>query len=69
MVDFVTSLDFMNQIYIVLVSCGYVVGSCYSLLYALTTPALSDQFGFSVKHASYFLMGISVIFFATTFIQ
>ena len=62
---------FLNstKVYICLGICGYVIGSCFSVLYSLINPLLSDQFGFSVSNISHFFVAISLINLSTTFFQ
>ena len=62
---------FLNptKVYICLGSCGYVIGSCFSVLYTLINPLLSDKFGFSVSNISHFFVAISLVNLSATFIQ
>ena len=52
-----------------LIGCGYMAGHLYSFLFTLVTPILSDQFGFSVEYTSHFLIGFSVAFCLSSFVQ
>ena len=46
-----------------------MIGHLYSLLFSLVTPVLSDQFGFNIEYTSHFLVGVSVAFCLSSFLQ
>ena len=63
------SLNFeMSQIHGYLILCGFVGGHLYSIIGTIISPVLSDQFGFSVKYASYYWIGVGVALFTSGFV-
>jgi MFS family permease len=55
--------------YVFLIGCGYISGQFYALIFTLVTLILNDQFGFTVEYTSHFLIGVSVAFCLSSFIQ
>jgi MFS family permease len=55
--------------YLFLVGCAYLIGMVYTVHSSLTTPVLSDQFGFSVKYTSYFFLALSAAYVSSSVIQ
>ena len=60
---------YISQTTVFMVACGYLNGMMYAIVYTLFAPILSDMFGFTVEYTSYFFIGISCAFLATSFIQ
>ena len=55
--------------YAFLVGCAYVSGKAYAFLLALAAPVVDNKFGFSVKYTALFMLGTSVGFMCSSFIQ
>ena len=48
---------------------AYVSGEVLSITYALVSPMLSDQFGFTVENTALYFVGLAVGAFFSGFVQ